>query len=77
MDVETLKFARLTWSATSATADFFALQSDPSKAIEWLQLAVARGDKRVEYFRRNPRLESLREDARWKSILASVRARRK
>jgi hypothetical protein len=29
------------------------LQGDHSKAIEWLQLAIARGDERVSYFRRN------------------------
>jgi len=77
MDEDTLKFARLTWSATSTTADFYALQGDSSKAIEWLQLAVARGDERVSYFRRNPRLASLRNDPRFQSLLESVEARRK
>jgi DNA-binding winged helix-turn-helix (wHTH) protein len=77
MDEETLKFARLTWTVTSSTADFYALLGEHSKAIEWLQLAIGRGDERVEYFRRNPRLQSLREDPRFQSTLKSVQARRR
>ncbi len=77
MDEGTLKFARLTWAVTSTTADFYALQGDRSKAIEWLQLAIARGDERVSYFRRNPRLTPLRNDPRFQSLLKSVEARRK
>ena len=77
MDEDTLKYARLTWTVTSTTADFYALQGDHSKAIEWLQLAIARGDERVSYFRRNPRLAPLRMDARFQSLLKSVEARHK
>ena len=77
MDEDTLKFAHLTWAVTSATADFYALQGDPSKAIEWLQLSVGRGDERISYFQRNPRLATLRDDARFQSLLKSVRGRRR
>ena len=77
MDEGTLKFARLTWVVTSTTADFYALQGDHSKAIEWLQLAIARGDERVSYFRRNPRLATLRNETRFQSLLKNVEARRK
>ncbi len=76
MDEGTLKFARLTWAVTSTTSDFYALQGDRSKAIEWLQLAIGRGDERVSYFRRNPRLASLRIDPRFQSLLKSVESRR-
>jgi DNA-binding winged helix-turn-helix (wHTH) protein len=75
MDEDTLKFARLTWSVMSATADFYALVGDRSKAIEWLQLAVARGDERISYFRRNERLAALRDDPRFQLLLKSVEAR--
>jgi DNA-binding winged helix-turn-helix (wHTH) protein len=75
MDEDTLKFARLTFAVTSTTADFYALQGDHSKAMEWLQLAVARGDERVSYFRRNPRFAALRNDTRFQSLLNSVEAR--
>lgn len=77
MDEDTLKFARLTWTVTSTTADFYALQGDSSKALEWLQLAIARGDERVSSFRRNPRLASLRTDPSFHSLLKSVEARHK
>ena len=77
MDEGTLKFAKLTWSVTSTTADFYELQGDHSKAIEWLQLAISRGDERISYFRRNPRLALLRNDTRFQSLLKSVEARRK
>ena len=77
MDEGTLKFARLTWAVTSTTADFYALQGDRSKAIEWLQLAIARGDERISYFRRNRRLATLRDDPRFQSMLKSVEARGK
>jgi len=77
MDEDTLKFARLTWTVTSTTGDFYALQGDSSRALEWLQLAIARGDERVSSFRRNPRLASLRTDPRFLSLLKSVEARHK
>lgn len=76
MDEDTLQFAQLTWAVTSTTADFYALQGNASKAIEWLQLAIARGDERVSYFRRNPRLAALRNDTRFQSLLRSVEGRR-
>ena len=77
MDEGTLKFAQLTWAVTATTADFYALNGDSSKAIEWLQLAIARGDERVSYFRRNPRLAALRNDTRFQSLLKAVEARGK
>jgi hypothetical protein len=48
-----------------------------SKAIEWLRMAIARGDERVSYFRRNQRLAMLRTDTGFRSLLRSVEARRK
>ncbi len=77
MDEGTLKFAQLTWAVTATTADFYALNGDSSKAIEWLQLAIARGDERVSYFRRNPRLAALRNGTRLQSLLNAVEARGK
>jgi DNA-binding winged helix-turn-helix (wHTH) protein/tetratricopeptide (TPR) repeat protein len=77
MDEGTLKFAQLTWAVTSTTADFYALTGDNPKAIEWLQLAIARGDERVLYFRRNRRLAALRNNTRFQSLLKAVEARSK
>jgi len=77
MGDDTQKFARLTWAVTATTADFYVLVGDHSKAIEWLQFAVSRGDERLSYFRRNPRLAPLKNDPRFQSILRSLEARRK
>ena len=75
MDEETLKFARLTWTVWCSVAEFYALQRDRDKAIEWLQFAVERGDERAFYFRRNPRFASLRDDARFQLLLQNVESR--
>ncbi|MBV9038661.1 MAG: hypothetical protein JO182_29510 [Acidobacteriaceae bacterium] len=53
----------------SSTADFYTLQGDNVKALEWLQFAVSRGDERAFYFRRNPRLLALHDDARFQLLL--------
>jgi len=76
MDEETLKFARLTWTVWSSVAEFYELQGDRDKAMEWLQFAVERGDERAFYFRRNPRFASLRTDARFRLLLKNVESRR-
>ena len=76
MDEETLKFARLTWTVWSPIAEFYALQGDRDKAMEWLQFAVQRGDERAFYFRRNPRFASLRGDSRFQLLLEDVESRR-
>jgi tetratricopeptide (TPR) repeat protein len=75
MDEENLKFARFAWTVWSSTADFYALQGDKVKALEWLQFAVSRGDERAFYFRRNPRLLPLRDDARFQLLLHDLELR--
>jgi DNA-binding winged helix-turn-helix (wHTH) protein len=77
MDNETLKFARFAWTAWSPTADYYSLQGDKDKALEWLQFAVSRGDERASYFRRNPRLSSLRGDDRFQLLLHTVELRQR
>jgi tetratricopeptide (TPR) repeat protein len=77
MDNETLKFARFAWTAWSPTADYYSLQGDKDKALEWLQFAVSRGDERAFYFRRNPRLSSLRSDDRFQLLIHSVELRQR
>ena len=58
MDEECLRFAHFAWTAWSPTADYYPLQGDKAKALEWLQFAISRGDERASYFRRDPRLSS-------------------
>jgi hypothetical protein len=48
--------ARLIWTVTSATANSYPLQGDPSKAIEWPQFGIARGDERDLLLPAQPRL---------------------
>ncbi len=75
MDEESLRFARFAWTAWSPTADYYALQGDKAKALEWLQFAASRGDERAFYFRRDPRLSSLRGDVRFQLLLHAVELR--
>jgi tetratricopeptide (TPR) repeat protein len=76
MDEETLKWADTTGSATLHAAEFYAVLGDTSKAIDWLDRAVRKGDERVEWFRENPRLASIRDDPRFQRIINSIEARK-
>ncbi len=58
-------------------AEFYAVVGDTPKALEWLDLAVRNGDERVEWFRRDPLLASIREHPRFKQILDTVASRRR
>jgi len=72
MDEENLKFARFVFSVWSTTAEFYALQGDKTKAFEWLQFAVSKGDERAFYFRRDPRLASMRDDTRFRLLVRDL-----
>ena len=76
MDEETLKFAAAAFPSTLNVAEFYAVMGDTSKALDWLGRAVRNGDERTAWFRKSPRLASLRDDARFERILASVESRR-
>jgi len=58
-------------------AEFYAVLGDTSKAIEWLDRAVRKGDERVGWFRKNPQLASIRDDPSFQRIIYSIQARRK
>jgi predicted Zn-dependent protease len=77
MDEDTLKFAGAAFPATLAVAEFYAVLGDSSKAIEWLERAVRNGDERPDWFRRDARLASIRQDPRFQAIINSIEARRK
>jgi len=77
MDDATLKWAEADVFVTLHAAEFYALLGDTSKAIEWLDRAVRKGDERVEWFRKNPRLASIRNDPSFQRIIDSIQARRK
>ena len=77
MDEETLKFAGAAFPSTLEAAEFFAVLGDSSKAIDWLERVVRNGDERADWFRKDPRLASIREDPRFQVIINSIEARRK
>jgi tetratricopeptide (TPR) repeat protein len=77
MDEETLKWVDANFFVTLHAAEFYAVLGNTSKAIEWLDRAVRKGDERVEWFRKNPRLASIRNDPGFQRIIYSIQARRK
>jgi tetratricopeptide (TPR) repeat protein len=77
MDEETLKWADANFFVTLHAAEFYAVLGNTSKAIEWFDRAVRKGDERVEWFRKNPRLASIRNDPSFQRIIDSIQARRK
>jgi hypothetical protein len=77
MDEDTQKFASLSFFQTLAAAEFYAVLGDSSKAVEWVRTAVDRGDERLEWLRRDPRLASIHKDPRFLRIVDSLEARQK
>jgi serine/threonine protein kinase len=77
MDEETLKFAAAAFPVTLDAAEFYTVQGDTPRAIEWLDKAVRNGDERIEWFRRDPRLSDIRRDPRFEQIIDSIQAHRK
>jgi hypothetical protein len=75
MDAETTKFARSAFVVTLPVAEVYALLGESSQAVQWVETAVRNGDERLEWFRKNPRLTSVRNDARFQQILKSLEAR--
>jgi serine/threonine protein kinase/pimeloyl-ACP methyl ester carboxylesterase/Tfp pilus assembly protein PilF len=76
MDAELLKYAEVNPNVTLEAAEFYALLGENSQALDWLEKAVRNGDERVEWFRRDPLLESIRNEFRFKSLLDSIAFRR-
>jgi tetratricopeptide (TPR) repeat protein len=77
MDEETLKFAAAAFPSTLQAAEFYAVLGDSSRAIDWLGKTYRNGDERADWFRKDPRLASIRQDPRFQVIINSIEARRK
>ena len=77
MDEETLKFAAAAFPATLDVAEFYGVLGETAKAIEWLEKAVRNGDERVDWFRKDPSLASIRQDPRFQRITESIETRQK
>jgi len=76
MDAEVLKYAEVNPNVILQAAEFYALLGERRTALHWLEKAVRNGDERVEWFRRDPLLESIRRETRFRSILDSIAFRR-
>ncbi len=76
IDPELTKYCQVFVWAMLPMADYHAVMGDTNEALAWLQRAVANGDERVEYFRRDPHLAALRSLPRFQQILESTAYRR-
>jgi len=77
MDEESLKYGALSVFSTFEVAEFYALLGESDKALDWLERAVRNGDERADWFRRDPLLAKIRDEPRFRQILASIDNRRK
>jgi Tfp pilus assembly protein PilF len=75
-DTDVEKFAAAHLVTTLFAAEFYAVQGQVDKALEWLDLAGSNGDERVEWFRRDALLANIRNDPRFGQIVESILARR-
>jgi hypothetical protein len=58
-------------------AEFYAVLSDNTKALDWLERAVRAGNERADWFQRDARLRNVRDEPRFQQILDSIRYRRR
>lgn len=76
IDAELIKYCQIYVWAMLPMADFHAVMGDTNEALGWLERAVANGDERVEYFRRDPLLSNVRHLPRFQQLLESTAYRR-
>src|SRR5437868_6776226 len=55
-----------------AVASVYALENDLNQAFEWLQRSIALGNENAPWLERDPTLASLRENPRFKQLLARI-----
>ena len=77
MDEDTLKYTATAFTSTESIAEFYAQLGDTNRALEWLERAVRNGDERTDWFRKSPRLASIRQDPRFLNIIETIESRRK
>ena len=76
LDAQALKYAELNPSVTLQVAEIYTSLGDTAQALSWIERAVRVGDERIEWFKGNPLLAKLRENARFQQIVDSVAFRR-
>ena len=72
MSEDCLKYTDIAPTATLWAAEFFAVLGEPEKALDWLEKTVRNGDERIDWFRRDPLLASVRDLPRFKKIVDSI-----
>ena len=55
-----------------AVASVYALEEDLDQSFEWLRRSIALGNENAPWLERDPTLASLREDPRFKQLLARI-----
>ncbi len=76
MDEQLQRYVDLNPRLTSEAAEFYCLLGESARALDWLEKAVRNGDERIEWFQRDPLLENIRADERFRSLLSSLAFRR-
>jgi eukaryotic-like serine/threonine-protein kinase len=56
-------------------ATIYALDQQTDKALEWLERSISMGNENYPWIATSPNWEALRDDARFKAILDSLRER--
>jgi serine/threonine-protein kinase len=56
-------------------ASAYALDGQTDKAVEWLERSISMGNENYPWMSTNPNWEALRDDARFKSIMESLKER--
>lgn len=76
MDADVQKYAEVIPNITLEAAEFYSILGEKAKALDWLEKAVHNGDERTEWFERDPLLETIRSQFRFRSLLESIANRR-
>jgi len=76
MDAATVRYLEVNPLFTLTGVEFNAVMGRVPEAIDWLERAVRNGDHRASWFGRDPALQSIRKDERFRQILNSIATRR-
>ena len=64
-----------TWGIWASMAAIYAIQGNKEEALRWLEKAVEAGEWDYRFISRYPLLENIRDDARFKRIIADTKAK--
>ncbi len=70
---EVLELAKTSYVAPFGIASFHAIAGENSRALDWLERAYAERDSSLVFLKVHPRLDSLRGEPRFRTLLARMR----